>query len=142
MKRLERRIVWPAILCIIGTIPILGFIMLIFPAYLSNLADLILVVPGLLAPAFWLLTVGVLLLLEPTYRKVWGILATVSFALSSILSVFAFFQLFSGQSIGSIDSLISVPLFAGPLIGLVGAVWGLLWKPRPRATSILIRVSG
>ena len=126
------RPVWPALLCVTGAAPlILFFTYISIGAYFlagqgPYFADLF----GLLVPGLWLLLISLLLLLDGARKTVWGVLAVATFGIASTVSFFAFAQILSGTQVGSIALWIVVPVFAGPVIGLVGAVWALFWKPR------------
>jgi hypothetical protein len=80
--------------------------------------------------AFWLLTISVILLLDGTNHRALGVIATISFGLPSILSILFIDQFLSGQPGPNRQWYIVLPVFSGPLVGLVGALWALVWKPR------------
>ena len=83
---------------------------------------------SLLVPGLWLFVISLILLLDGARKTVWGIIAAGSFGLASIYSFLVFEQILTGNSVGSLSLWIVVPVFAGPILGLIGAVWALLWK--------------
>ena len=83
---------------------------------------------SLLVPGLWLFVIALLLFLDGARKTVWGILAAVSFGLASVYSFLVFEQILTGMSVGSLSLWIVVPVFSGPILGLIGAVWALLWK--------------
>ena len=138
---MARRIVWPALLSALGTIPIFAFGALILNAYLGlsniepHILDNAIIISSGLAPALWLLLFSLLLLLDGAHQRDWGIVATISFGFPSVISVIAFAYLLIGQTLDGVQSYILVLYLTGPLVGLVGAVWGLLWNSPKRPGS-------
>ena len=132
------RPVWPALLCVIGATPVtLSLAFLAGVTFVYSLAsqgpyfaDVISALFGLLVPGLWLFVISLLLLLDGARTTVWGILAAASFGIASIFSFLVFAQILTGMSVGSLSLWIVVPVFAGPILGLIGAVWALLWKQR------------
>ena len=128
---LHIRPVWPALLCIIGTAPVaLAFGYIATFNYFSTSygdsdpsADAI----GLLLPAVWLLTISLLLLLDAARKTIWGILAAATFGLATEISFLGLGQILSSNPVANLNWTLA-PLLAGPILGLAGAVWALLWK--------------
>jgi hypothetical protein len=138
---LARRIVWPALLSVIGTIPIFAFGALTLNVYLGlsniepHIFDNVIIIASGVGPPLLLLLFSLLLLLDGARQGDWGIVATISFAFPSGISVIAFAYLFMGQSLEGVQSYVLVLYLAGPLVGLAGAIWGLLWKSPKRLGS-------
>jgi hypothetical protein len=131
---LARRIVWPALLSVLGTIPIFAFGSLILNVYLGlsniepHILENVIIIGSGLAPGLWLLLFSLLLLLDGARQRDWGIAATISFAFPSVISVIALAYLLVGQTLAGVQQYILVLYLTGPLVGLAGAVWGLLWN--------------
>lgn len=138
---MAQRIVWPALLSVLGTVPIFAFGPLILNVYLGlsniepHILDNAIIIGSGLGPGLWLLLFSLLLLLDGARQNDWGIAATISFAFPSVISAIAFGYLLIGQTLGGVQEYILVLYLTGPLVGLVGAVWGLLWKSPRRPSS-------
>ena len=128
-------------LCVIGAAPVMLFFGYIatFAYFFTGqglyFAGAITDVLSLLLPVIWLLLISLLLLLDAARKIIWGILATANFGLASTFSFLVFAQVLSGTPVGSLTLWIVVPVFAGPILGLVGAVWALFWKLQLRLSQ-------
>jgi hypothetical protein len=123
---LQPRLVWPALLCVIGTGPIFFFITLLdaMYSYDPDWTGLLLVL--------WLLTISLILFLDGNHHLVLGVVAVISFGLPSILSILLIDQFLSGQPGPNLQWYIVLPVLSAPLLGLIGALWALVWKPFPQ----------
>jgi hypothetical protein len=146
---LKIRIVWPALFPIAGTImfvgyaiAVLGFFSLARPVYdqplsfSETLSYLSIGLSGLVGLGF-----SLALLFDEARHRLWGILVLVS---CGAASYYYLTQLFLPALI-RLDATIPLPGWFGPLayalfLSLVGAIGGILWKPKeprtePRASS-------
>jgi hypothetical protein len=89
----------------------------------------ILVVLGFaFAAGVWLLAWSLILLLEKSHPRIWGILVTASYAVL-FLPLFGISQIaLETPQVGTLVQLLSWLGIVGPILGLIGGVWGILLK--------------
>jgi hypothetical protein len=102
-----------------------GIIILLLGSLASGALFLPVLISGVL-----LLAGGVMLYFRPSSRALWSVLVLVV----AVADLAGIAYIFFSPSVGGVTLLGSL----GPLLGLVGGVAGLLWKPaeaRPQPTS-------
>jgi hypothetical protein len=135
---LQHRIVRPAILSIIGTYSPFYIAAVYWPlASMAGGFGLVLGIGGILEPLLagaWLCTISILLLLDNVRHRIWGLLAAISYTIA-FPSLF-FYSWFLTSSQGGILTREGAWLaIIAPLVGLIGGVWGFLWKSSTTATT-------
>src|SRR5260370_19120874 len=76
----------------------------------------------------WLSTISILLLLDNVRHRIWGLLAALSYTIAFPGLFFYSWFLISSQ-FGAWPAMIT------PLVGLIGGVWGFLWKSSTAAAT-------
>ena len=131
---MQHRIVRPAILSIVG-----AYSPFYIAAFWLPLASafggfgLIFALEGLLVGA-WLSTISVLLLLDTVRHRIWGLLTAISYAIA-FPPLFYYSMILTSSQIGVLTPLGAWPAIMAPLVGLVGGVWGFLWRSSATAAT-------
>jgi hypothetical protein len=129
---LQHRVVRPAILSIIGAYSPFYIAAVYWPLastpgggfLLINGTGVLLVALG----GAWLSTISILLLLDNVRHRIWGFLAAISYTIAFPSLFFDSWFLTSSQ-VGAWPAMIT------PLVGLIGGVWGFLWKSSTTAAT-------
>ena len=122
---MQHRIVKPAILSMIGAYSPFY----IAAAYLPITAPrdgFGLQIIGIIVGA-WLSAVSVLLLFDTVRHRIWGLLVATSYTIV-FPAVFFFSWILTISQLGTPTSLASWLAIIAPLVGLIGGVWGFLWR--------------
>jgi hypothetical protein len=82
---------------------------------------------GELLAGAWLSTVSMLLLLDNVRHRIWGLLATLSYTIA-FPSLFFYSWILTSPGIGILTRVGAWLAIIAPLVGLIGGVWGFLWK--------------
>lgn len=122
---LQHRIVRPAILSMIGAYSPFYIAAAYWPIT-TPLGGFGLEVVGIIVGA-WLSAVSVLLLLDTVRHRIWGLLVAISHTIV-FPAVFFFSWFLAISQLGTLTSLAAWPAIIVPLVGLIGGVWGFLWR--------------
>src|SRR5437879_4872819 len=76
----------------------------------------------------WLSTISILLLLDNVRHRIWGFLAAISYTIA-FPSLFFYSWFLTSSQVGAWPAMIT------PLVGLMGGVWGFLWKSSTTAAT-------
>jgi hypothetical protein len=121
---LPGKIVRPALLSIIGVYSPFYIAAFYWPlasrpggSLLINGTGVLLMVLG----GAWLSTISILLLLDNVRHRIWGLMVAISYTIAFPGLFFYSWFLTSSQA-GAWPAMIT------PLVGLIGGVWGFLWK--------------
>lgn len=132
---MQHRIVWPAILSIVGTYSPFFIAAVYFYAVVNYLGvggagfvfGYLFFFGGTLTGG-WLLALSILLLFDRAHQRVWGIIVAVSYALA-FLPLLWVSEILASPQVGGLIQLFAWPSMAVPVLGIVGGVWGF-WKIR------------
>ncbi len=76
----------------------------------------------------WLSTISILLLLDNVRHRIWGLIAAISYTIA-FPSLFFYSWFLTSSQVGAWAAMIT------PLVGLIGGVWGFLWKSSTAAAT-------
>jgi hypothetical protein len=82
---------------------------------------------GELLAGAWLSTISILLLLDNVRHRIWGFLAALSYTIA-FPSLFFYSWILTSPGIPILTRVGAWLAIIAPLVGLIGGVWGFLWK--------------
>ncbi len=128
---MQGKIVRPALLSIIGIYSPFYVAAVYWP--LASRAGGFLLITGtgvllMVLGGAWLSTISILLLLDNVRQRIWGFLAAISYTIA-FPSLFFYSWFLTSSQVGAWPAMIT------PLVGLIGGVWGFLWKSSTTAAT-------
>ncbi len=128
---MQGKIVRPALLSIIGIYSPFYIAAVYWP--LASRAGGFLLITGtgvllMVLGGAWLSTISILLLLDNVRQRIWGFLAAISYTIA-FPSLFFYSWFLTSSQVGAWPAMIT------PLVGLIGGVWGFLWKSSTTAAT-------
>ena len=121
---MQSKIVRPALLSIIGIYSPFYIAAVYWPLASRPGGFLLITGTGVLVVVLegaWLSAISILLLLDNVRHRIWGLLAAISYTIA-FPSLFFYSWFLTGSQVGAWPAMIT------PLVGLIGGVWGYLWK--------------
>jgi hypothetical protein len=76
----------------------------------------------------WLSTISILLLLDNVRHRIWGLMVAISYTIA-FPGLFFYSWFLTSSQVGAWPAMIT------PLVGLIGGVWGFLWKSSTTAAT-------
>ena len=130
MGSLPLRIVRPAILSIIGVYSPFYVAAVYWPLASTPGGSLLVTVNFLIVELLagaWLSIVSILLFLDNVRHRIWGLLAAISYTIV-FPSLFFYSWFLTSSQVGVLTQEGAWLAIMAPLVGLIGGVWGFLWK--------------
>jgi hypothetical protein len=128
---LQGKIVRPALLSIVGIYSPFYVAAVYWPVASRPGGFLLITGTGVLLVVLggaWLSTISILLLIDNVRHRIWGFLAAISYTIA-FPGLFFYSWFLTSSQVGAWPAMIT------PLVGLIGGVWGFLWKSSTTAAT-------